>query len=86
MPGSGTIKNLYVLCGTGGNNVSASGVFTFRKAQSNQTVTCAVGTGTACNDTSHSFTVAAGDSLVLSVGTAARETLANCAFSAEIWN
>lgn len=63
-PFAATISNFYVTLSAAvgmGNSV----VFTWRKAGASQTLTCTVsGTGaggTTCNDTTHSFSVAAGD-------------------------
>jgi hypothetical protein len=53
------------------------------------TLTCSVASGaTTCNDTSHSFTVAAGDYLTVKSGTTASsgETLANVSIALELWN
>jgi hypothetical protein len=46
------------------------------------------GSNTACNDTTHSFTVAAGDVVQIKSGTTASssETLANVTASMELWN
>lgn len=66
VPAAGTIKNLYVkmqgTAGTGNTNT-----FTVRKNEADQTVTCAISgnVATTCNDTTHSFTVVAGDRITL---------------------
>jgi len=81
-PSAGTLRNLQVRCGTAGVNAS-SGVVTGRINGANTTVTCTVGTGTTCSDTTHTAAVVAGDRITLSVATQAGETLANCLFSYE---
>lgn len=61
-PVAGTVSNLYVTSQSGpGNGVTLT--VTWRKAGSGTTLTCSM-TGVAqstCSDTSHSFTVSAGD-------------------------
>jgi len=74
---AGTIKNLRVRCGTGGST-AGSGIFTIKKNNAASTVTCTTGTGTTCNDVTHSFAVAAGDTLQIQYATGATETLADC--------
>lgn len=67
IPGSGTIRNLYVWLkdAPGTDN---SRVFTVRKDGVDQTLTCTIAdAATTCNDTTHSFTVSAGDLLSLQV-------------------
>jgi len=83
MPGSGTIKNLNVVLGAGGKNSDA---VTIRKGAIDQSVTCTFGTGTTCSDTTHSFTVAAGDKITVKVTTSASETAANIYVTFELWN
>ena len=83
MSSSGTIKNLNVVLGTGGK---AGDAVTIRKGAVDQTVTCTFGTGTTCSDTTHSFTVAAGDKITVKVTTAASETAANIYVTFELWN
>ena len=79
---AGTITNLAVGCTTGGVNAS-SGVVTVRRNGSTSVLTCTLGTGTTCSDTTHSFAVGAGDELNLQFTTQSAETLANCEFSFE---
>ena len=83
MPASGTIKNLYVVLGTGGKTGDA---VTIAKNGTNTTVTCTFGTGTSCNDLTHSFTVAAGDVLTAKVSTGASDSAANITITMEFWN
>ena len=92
MTGSGTIKNLYVQEGTSQKSGTTL-AWTVQKCTSGscsaQAVTCTVANaGTSCNDTSHSFTVAAGDILQIKSGSTASssETLANVSASMELWN
>jgi hypothetical protein len=89
---AGTVKNLYVQEGT----TQKSGTtlaWTVQKCTagscSGQTLTCTVANaGTACNDTTHSFTVAAGDIVQIKSGSTAStsETVANIEASMELWN
>ncbi len=79
---AGTLTNLRVRCGTGGK-VAGSGVFTLNKNGAGSALTCTVGTGTTCNDTTHSVSVAAGDTMQMVFTTQATETLADCAASWE---
>lgn len=71
------IRNLYVKLGTapgGGETV----VITLRKNGSNQTLSVTIsGTDTTGNDTTHTFTVAAGDELSIGVTTSGGGTPAN---------
>jgi hypothetical protein len=82
--GAGTFKNLRVKCGTA-FKTALSGVITVRKNATNTALTCTVGTGTTCSDTTHTFTTAANDVLTISVTTVATETGANCNLSFEEW-
>lgn len=80
---AGTAKNLRVRCATGGTNAS-SGVFTLLQNASGSVLTCTTGTGTTCNDTTHTVSLAAGDTLLVQFTTQTAETLANCAASFEV--
>jgi hypothetical protein len=73
---AGTIRNLRVKAGTAGF-AAGSGVMTLRKNAVDTTITCTIGTGTTCNDTTHNFTVVAGDLISLKMVTVGTETLAN---------
>jgi hypothetical protein len=73
---AGTIRNLRVKSGTAGF-AAGSGVMTLRKNAVDTTITCTVGTGTTCSDTTHNFTVVAGDLISLKMVTVGTETLAN---------
>lgn len=80
----GVIKNLAATASAGGVN-SSSGVITINKNNSASAITCTFGTGTSCSDTTHSVTVAVGDSLTVSFTTQALDTLANVSASFEIF-
>lgn len=91
-PNSGTVKNLYVQEVTSQKSGTTL-AWTVQKCTAGScsatTVTCTVANaGTACNDTTHSFTVAAGDVVQIKSGTTASsaETLANVSASMELWN
>lgn len=74
---NGTIKNLRVLSGTAGTAAN-SGIVTIALASTGNTVvTCTVGTGTSCTDTTHSAAVTASDQIYVSVATQGTETLAD---------
>lgn len=81
-PSAGTINNLRCFANHAGVNAS-SGAVTVRKNGTPQTLTCTIGTGAACNDTTHSFSVAAGDLLTVQYTTQAAEVLASLACTAE---
>lgn len=88
MTSAGTIKNLYVNEGTGQKNGTTM-TWTAYKNNVATALTCTVANGqTACNDVTHSFTVAAGDYVTLKSGTTASssETLANVSVAMEVWN
>lgn len=77
LPFGGSLKSLRVKVGVTGSNVS-SGATTVFVNGSATSITCTIGnTLTACNDPTHSVTVAAGDTLSVRVTTQASETLAN---------
>lgn len=63
-----TAYNLYVTASTAGG-AAGSGVMAVAKNNSAQTLTCTLGTGTACNDTTHTFSIAAGDRIRIQVTT-----------------
>jgi len=76
MATAGTIRNLRVRAGTAGAGVG-SGAMTLRKNGVDTTVTCTCNSGTNCSDTTHSFTVVAGDLVTKKMVTIGGETLAN---------
>jgi len=73
---AGTIRNLNVKVQSAGVG-AGSGVMTLQKGGVDTTVTCTVGVGTTCSDTTHSFTVVAGDLIGLKMVTVGGETIAN---------
>jgi len=61
LPVAGTVRSLYVELTTA-PNTGNSRTYTLRKNQTNTSLTCTVsGTGTTCNDTSNTVSVAVGD-------------------------
>lgn len=90
VPTTSTIRRLY--CATNGapDNGAGTQAFTFTatKNSSNQSLTCTVSeAATSCNDTSNSFTVAAGDSISISqsvTGTPTSGRLGSCAIELDI--
>lgn len=63
-----TAKNLYVSASAAGA-VSGSGVITLRVNGSNSSLTCTLGTGTTCNDSTHSVALALNDAWDVTVTT-----------------
>jgi hypothetical protein len=85
MPSAGTLRNLYVRSSAGGVNAS-SGVVTIVSVVGGGTpITCTLGAGTDCNDTTHAYAAAAGERMVIAVTTQALETLADITVSFEKW-
>jgi len=82
---AGTIRNLQAKASAAAKNGS-DGVITILKNGSSTGITCTIGTGTTCSDTTHSASVAAGDVLTITVTTAASEPLANLNIAFELWN
>jgi len=82
MTSAGTLKNLFAQCTTGGVNAS-SGVVSVRVNGVAGAITCTLGTGTSCSDTTHTASTAAGDEVNIQFTTQAAETLANCEFAFE---
>ncbi len=65
VPFAGVVKNLYVVISVAPGG-TATRTFTLRKNGSDQAVTCTVPAGgTTASDTTHSFTVVAGDALTI---------------------
>lgn len=76
VPKSGTIRNLYVNADS--NLLDVSTVFTVRKNGADQTLTCTLDAEvTTGNDTSHSFSVAAGDLISVKVVVGAGNNIMN---------
>src|SRR3990170_4606395 len=73
---AGKLRNLRVKSGTAGF-AAGSGAVTLRINAAPSAVTCTVGTGTTCSDTSNSAAVAAGDRVTVQFTTQATETLAD---------
>ena len=73
---AGSLRNLRVKAGAAGVNGS-SGVITLRVNGSPTGVTCTIGTGTTCSDTTNVAAVAAGDRITIQMTTQAAETLAD---------
>lgn len=80
---AGILRNLRVLAGTAGA-AGGSGVVTLRKNAADTAVTCTVGTGTTCSDTSNTASVVAGDKITVKVVTAGAETLADVQIAFEL--
>jgi hypothetical protein len=70
-----TVSTLQVTATHAGVNVS-SGVVTVLKNGSTTTITCTIGTGTSCNDFTHTVSFSAGDLLSIQFTTQAYEVLA----------
>jgi hypothetical protein len=82
---AGTIKNLRCAAGAAGHG-SSSGVVHVYDNGTSQSLTCTLGTGTGCSDSTNSFAYSTGDLLQFSVASGGSgETLANVSCSAEIW-
>jgi hypothetical protein len=74
---AGTLKNLTVKVGSAGVSTS-SGVFSISdEGVTNTNITCTIGTGTTCSDTTHTYTTTAGHYYFVQFTTQASETLAN---------
>lgn len=84
---TGTLKNLYCKSSASAKNGSDGVVTVNRNATSGGAITCTIGSGTTCSDTTHTIAVtAASDYGVVSVTGASSETLANLNCSLELWN
>lgn len=82
--GPRTLQNLVVVAGTGGVNAS-SGVVTVLRNNVATTITCTLGTGTSCVDSTHTVVAADGDLISIQFTTQAADTLANVKAIVE-WN
>lgn len=78
MKHTGTVRSMVIAAGTAGTDASTSGVFTLYKNGSSTTLTCTVGTGTSCSDSTHVQSFVAGDVLAIQFTThTGSEALAN---------
>jgi hypothetical protein len=76
------LKNLLVTAGTGGVS-SSSGVFKILDNGTATGITCTIGTGTTCQDTTHAYLANAGDVITADFTTQASETLAGVVVTVE---
>jgi hypothetical protein len=82
-----TVQNLYYRdSGTkGGVGATHTNTITVQKNNVAQTLTCTVvNTTTTCNDTTHSFSVVAGDQLTITIATGSASTLTSGSWSIEL--
>jgi hypothetical protein len=75
MSSTGTLKNLFIKAHAAGFNAS-SGVVSVLVNGVASTLTCTIGTGSICNDATHTAAVNAGDLVLIQFTTQATETLA----------
>jgi hypothetical protein len=85
MPRAGTIKNLFAAVSVA-PGAAKSWAFTVRKNGVDQALTCTISGASATNasDTSHSFTVTAGDEIEIKVAPSGTPTAAKVEWSAEL--
>jgi len=76
IPRAGVLKGLSITSTAVGVNGS-DGVATIYKNGSATSITCTVGTGTSCSDTTHTVAVVAGDIVSIAIATQTSTTLAN---------
>lgn len=69
MPVACTAKNLYAVNGTAGALVTSGIVTLYQSGVGATALTCTLGTGTNCHDTTHTVSIAAGDNLAIAVTT-----------------
>jgi hypothetical protein len=81
---AGTLQHLFVTATAAGNNAGTSGVFTVLVNGAASTITCTVGTGTSCSDTTHAVTLSAGNLVSLQFSSPAGDTLAGLNSSVDI--
>jgi hypothetical protein len=77
-----TLANLQVLSSGVGVNAS-DGVATIKLNAGSTALTCTIGTGTSCSDTTHTVSATAGQQLWISIAAQAATTLANLAVSVD---
>lgn len=80
---TGTLRNLRVHADVGGINASSGVVTVNISGVGATTLTCTLGTGTTCSDTTHSVAITAGQLATLFMTTQVGETLAGLNFSFE---
>ena len=80
----GTLVNMAVSAATGGVNAS-SGLVTVYKNGVATTSTCTLGTGTSCQDFTHTVTISPGDIIAADFTTQAAETLAGVKVAVTVW-
>lgn len=84
IPRAGVIKALSATSTAAGAN-SSSGVVTLYKNGSASALTCTIGTGTSCVDSTHTVAVVAGDVVTIGYTTQTSDTLANMVITAEVF-
>lgn len=84
MSSAGTLQNLYVAAGTAGHGANSGAVAILKNGSAfSPSITCKVGTGSTCHDTTDTGTVAAGDVITVSLTGIASETVADVHVSFE---
>lgn len=78
------LKNLMVHASHAGVNSSSGVVTVERNSAVSTTLTCTIGTGTTCSDTTHSYTVAANDVFYVQFTTQGSEVLADVVVTYEV--
>ena len=81
---AGTVKNLRLNLGTASNKNNDS--ITIYKGGTATAVTCVFANASSCSDTTHSFTVVAGDVITIFTSTGNGDAAANFSVAFEIWN
>ena len=87
VPRAGVMKNLSAVAGTAGY-ASTSGVISiYKNGGSAAALTCTIGTGTSCTDTTHYLAFAAGDYFTIGFtgASTSSETLANLVVTVELF-
>jgi hypothetical protein len=79
VPARGILRNLQVKARVGGVNAQTSGIVTLRVNGADTPLTCTLGTGTTCADTTHTASLAAGNVITIRMTTQGppTETLAD---------
>ena len=81
---AGTVKNLRVNMGTATSKSGDS--ITIYKDGAATAVTCVFGNASSCSDTTHSFTVVAGDVITIFTSITNGSGAANISVAFELWN